>query len=274
MSTPSSKVVPAYHVEVLDRAFRLLDQLAEMETEPSASELAAKLELHKSTVHRLLAILERHRYLERNLESGRYRLGWRLFELGSLAVSRLDLYHRARPYVETLMRKTGETAHVGVLRGGELISIVNVETDRTVRTPATVGKRSPLYCTSQGKTLMAHLPEALLKQVLANLQMKAFTANTITQISRLKLELAMVRRRGYAMDNEEFEDGLRCIGAPVRNHAGAVVAAISIAGPAYRVGGANLPELIGSVVTVAGQLSESLGFREENQPDPRRNAGA
>jgi DNA-binding IclR family transcriptional regulator len=249
---------PTYHVQVLDRAFDVLDVLAGNGGELGATEVAIHLGLHKSTVHRLLMMLQTRRFVERNTETGKYRLGWRLFELGSLAASRVDLYEIARPHIEHLVKITGETAHLGVLRGGEIISLMNVETHRSVRTPASVGRRTPLYCTSLGKAILANLSEAMAADILRPVEFQVFTRHTLTKES-FKTELTKVREKGYAIDDEEFEDGLRCVGAPVRNHMGEVVAAISIAGPSFRVGGDNLPTLIRSVMTVADQLSSSLG---------------
>ena len=250
---------PTYRVQVLDRVFQILDLLAEDKGELGATELAQQLQLHKSTVHRLLVILEHHRFLQKNADNAKYRLGWRLFELGTLAVSRLDLYSLARPHLESLMKKTGETAHLGVITGSELISIASIETDRNLRTPATVGRRSPLYCTSQGKSILAFSPENVAADLIRGIQFKAYTRNTITTATRLKSELERVRKCGYALDNEEFENELRCIGAPVFNHEGKVVAAMSIAGPTYRVGGGHIPRLVAAVLAASKQLSAALG---------------
>ena len=256
----------AYRVQVMDRTFRILDVLAEQNQEMGATELSERLRLHKSTAHRLLMVLERNRFIEKNPETAKYRLGWRLFELGTLAVSRLNLHNLAKPCLERLVEMTGETAHVGVLRGGELISIINVEGSRNVRTPTTVGQRSPVYCTSQGKAIVSHLPAPLAAQILRSVRLTPFTQNTITRISHLKAEFAKVRARGYAIDDEECEEGLRCVGAPVFNHSGDVFAAISIAGPAYRVGGQRLKHMIAAVVSAASDLSVTLGYRRAESP--------
>jgi IclR family KDG regulon transcriptional repressor len=263
----AAKAAPTYRIQVLDRAFRVLEVLAGADGELGATELAARSRLHKTTAHRLLVILERQRFVERNPDNAKYRLGWRLFELGSLAVSRLDLYSLAKPYVESLMEQTGETARMAVLRGGEIISLVNAESRRNVRTPSTVGRRSPLYCTSQGKAILAHLPPETAGELIRSIEFKSYTGNTITRPSRLKTELAVIRERGYAIDDEEFEDGLRCIGAPVRNHLGEVVAGLSIAGPAFRVGGEQLEHQIRAVVSVSRQLSAALGFQNRRAQD-------
>jgi DNA-binding IclR family transcriptional regulator len=263
-----------YHVQVIDRVFHILDLLAEVKGEMGATELAGQLNLHKSTVHRLLVTLERHRFVEKNRENAKYKLGWRLFELGTLAVSRLDLYSLARPYLETLVKKTCETAHLGIMSSGELISIVSVEADRTLRLPTTVGRRSPLFCTSQGKAILAFSPEPVATEIIRSIQFKAYTPNTITKASRLREELDRVRKCGYSIDNEELEQDLRCIGAPVLNHAGEVIAALSIAGPIYRVGGGHLPSLIEAVVSAARQLSAALGFQADRPAAKRASAAS
>jgi DNA-binding IclR family transcriptional regulator len=258
VATSSTPSPPIYHIQVLDRAFDVLDVLAGNGGELGATEVALNLGLHKSTVHRLLMMLQTRRFVERNSETGKYRLGWRLFELGSLAASRVDLYSIARPHIEHLVKITGETAHLGVLRGGEIISLLNVETHRSVRTPSSVGRRTPIFCTSLGKAIVANLPGAAAAEVIRNVDFRVFTRHTLN-LSSFMAELEKVREQGYALDNEELEEGLRCVGAPVRNHLGEVVAAISIAGPSYRVGGEYLSGLIRSVVTTAGQLSADLG---------------
>jgi IclR family KDG regulon transcriptional repressor len=263
-----------YRVQVIDRVFQILDLLAENKGDLGATELAQRLELHKSTVHRLLVTLEQHRFLQKNPENAKYRLGWRLFELGALAVSRVELHSMARPHLDALVRKTGETAHVGVVTGGELISIASVEADRNLRLPGTVGRRSPLYCTSQGKSILAFSVEAVAAETIRSIQFKRYTQNTITTAARLKQELERVRKCGYAVDNEEFENDLRCIGAPVFNHEGQVVAAISIAAPTYRVGGREIPRLAAVVITASKELSAALGYSSQLREGKARLSGA
>ena len=277
MPANDSALDPTYRVQVIDRVFQILDLLAETKSELGATELAQRLQLHKSTVHRLLVTLERHRFLQKNPDNAKYGLGWRLFELGALAVSRVDLLGMARPHLEALVKQTGETAHLGVVAGGELISIASVETNRSLRLPGTVGRRSPLYCSSQGKSILAFSNEAAAAAMIRGIQFKGYTRNTITSAARLMLELDRVRKCGYALDNEEFEDDLRCIGAPVFNHEGQVVAAMSIAGPAYRLGNREIPRLATDVVLASKELSAAMGYsnqlRDAARRKPRRTAG-
>ncbi len=257
-----------YHVQVLDRALAILDLLSAGEAELGAALIAERLKLHKSTVHRLLAVLEQHGCVERNPESGKHFLGPKLLELGSRAMAKQQSWEHARPFLERLVAETGETAHLGVLRGTEVLSLVNVDSPRSLRMPATVGRRNPAHCTSLGKALLAFQPQEQVEEITAKHELRAYTRKTITSPVALKAELERVRRQGYAIDDEEVEEALKCIGAPVRDCSGKVVAAISIAGPAARMKQDVMPGLIRSVVTAAAQLSAEMGFRESS-PDAR-----
>src|SRR5215510_4971568 len=259
----SVKVVDSpYQVQVLDRALGILDLLAGENSELGPSEVSERTGLHKSTVHRLLQVLERHRLIEKIALNGKYRLGLRLFELGSKAMAQFDLHDRAQPYLKRLVLETGETAHICVLDGDRALSIANVESPRTLRTPSTVGRRTHLHCTSVGKALLALLPEEEQNELIKKLELTAYTRHTLTKPSRLKDELKLIRQRGYAIDDEELEEGLRCIGAPVMDYSGGVVAAISIAGPTFRLTEERIPMVARSVIHAASELSAELGYKE------------
>jgi DNA-binding IclR family transcriptional regulator len=251
-----------YHVQVLDRAFRILDILAESGSGIGLTDVAERLDLHKSTAHRLIMVLESNRFVERNPVSGKYHLGSRLMELGLSAVSQLDVYEIAGPHLRTLVSETGETAHLAVLRDGEVVSLVSAESTQTLRTPITVGSRTPAHCTSLGKAMLAFSQPEQVDQFLRGRTLKSYTRKTITSSSRFKAELRAIRERGYAVDNEEREVGLRCIGAPVCNSSGEVIAAVSIAGPAFRISEDQITTLSGAVVRTAARISASLGYRE------------
>jgi len=257
------KVVDSpYQVQVLDRALGILDLLAGESPELGPSEVSEGTGLHKSTVHRLLQVLERHRLIEKIAQSGKYRLGLRLFELGSKAMAQFDLRERAKAYLKRLVLETGETAHICILDGDRMLSIANVESPRTLRTPSTVGHRTPLHCTSVGKTLLAFLPEDERNDLINQCELTDYTRHTITKPARLKAELKLIRQRGYAMDDEEIEEGLRCVGAPVMDHSGKVIAAMSIAGPAFRLTEDRIPAVARSVIQAASELSVELGYKE------------
>jgi IclR family transcriptional regulator, KDG regulon repressor len=249
---------PLYRVQVLERALGILDVLAQQD-QLAPGEIASRLTLHKSTIHRLLAVLEKRGYVDRSGTNGKYSLGMKLIELGTRASSRLDLCELAGPVLDRLMEQTGETAHIGILSQGSVVSIADSESYKTLRTPSTVGRRNPAHCSSQGKVLIAGMNPKELRAFLGVSPLRKFTRKTITSVAALQRELARVRQQGYAIDDEEFEAGLKCVGAPIRDRAGDVVAAVSIAGPASRLQPERMPELIRVVMEAAGYLSRALG---------------
>lgn len=262
-----------YRVQVLDRAVAILQVLADSEGDLGPAQIANTLGLHKSTIHRLLAVLEQHSLVTKTLQNGKYSLGLRLFELGNRAVARLDLGRHAQPLLERLAAETGETAHVCVLDNGEMVSVASAESPQTVRTPMTLGRRTPLHCTSVGKAMLAFLPERTVDELLRGRSMRAYTRHTLTTRIALLGQLVAARQRGYTVDDEEIEDGLRCVGAPVWNYSGTVVAAISIAGPAFRISKDRIPALARSVSAAADELSMELGYRPSSS-ESRREAGS
>jgi DNA-binding IclR family transcriptional regulator len=208
-------------------------------------------------------VLERYKLIEKNSASGRYRLGLKLFELGTKAVSQLDLRERARPLLERVVLETGETVHLCIMDDTEVVYLDKVEPTRSVRMASSVGRRNPAYCTAVGKAMMAYLPEADVEAIVRKQGLKSLTRNTITTLYELKAELAIIRKRGYAIDDEENEEGVRCVGCVVRGYAGEPVAAISISGPAFRVTKDKVANLAKPVVSAARSLSDNLGFVEE-----------
>src|SRR6202166_3746282 len=230
---PQSKTGKSrYRVQVLDRALAALEVLANSSTECSLAEICATLKLHKSTAHRLMMVLEQHRLVEKNADTGRYRLGLKLYEFGSKAFGAIDLRRHARPYLDRLQREISETVFFCMLDDGQVFYIEKIESHQSVRTGCTVGSRAPAYCTAVGKAMLAELPDAEVNDIVRRWGLKAITAKTITTAAALRTELKAIRSRGYAIDNEEKEEGLRCIGAPVRGHSGKLLSAISVSGPA------------------------------------------
>jgi DNA-binding IclR family transcriptional regulator len=257
---------PMYRVQVLERAVDILQVLSEDSRELAAGEVAERLSLHKSTIHRLLTVLDQHRLIRRNAETGRYTLGLRLFEFGTRAVRGLQLRDQAQPHLDQLARETGETAHICVLDNLEMVSLAYAEGPRSLRMPATVGRRTPAYCSAVGKAMLAFLPESALDEVLAR-PVHACTEKTLVTRTELLADLRQVRIRGYSVDNEEIEKGLRCVGGPVWNYTGEVVAAISVAGPAFRITKTRVPAVARAVLATTRGLSTELGYRPSAQLD-------
>jgi DNA-binding IclR family transcriptional regulator len=259
---PHSKTTKSpYRVQVLDRALAALEVLANRTTECGLAEICTTLKLHKSTAHRLMMVLEQHRLVDKNPDTGRYRLGLKLYEFGSKAFGAIDLRRRATPYLDRLQRELGETVFFCMLDDGQVFYIEKIESQQSVRTACTVGSRAPAYCTAVGKAMLAELPDAEVNEIVRRWGLKAITPNTITTPAALKDELRAIRLRGYAIDNEEKEPGLRCVSAPVRSDTGKLLAALSVSGPAFRVTKERVPEIGKAVMQAAGELSCELGYR-------------
>jgi DNA-binding IclR family transcriptional regulator len=257
----SERETNAYKVQVLDRAFSILDAVVKLKSDASLAELANMVKLHKSTVHRLVMILETYRMLERNPQTGRYHLGLRLFELGMIAVGSFDIRERARPHLERIVFETDETVHLCILDAGEVLYVDKIEPTRSVRMALRAGRKSPAYCTAIGKVMLAHLSEREVDEIIMRHGLPRLTPNTITTPAELKVELNAIRSRGYAIDNEEREEGVRCIAAVVLDHLEQPIAAIGVSAPAFRLSMEKVPVIANSVCVAAQVLSEECGYR-------------
>ncbi|MHB8732442.1 MAG: IclR family transcriptional regulator [bacterium] len=260
-----------YVVTAVGRALGILENVGGDVHGTGITELSRRLGLGKSTVHRLCATLEHHGYLVRDPGTGRYRLSLRVFQIGSHALDALDLPARAMPALEALGAVTEETVHLAVLDGAEAIFIGKVESPRPLRLYSQVGRRCPAHCTAVGKVLLAHVGPGQ-RALAAARPLKRYTPKTITSAAALERELEEIRRRGYAADEEEFEDGIRCVAAPVRDYRGRVVAALSVSVPAGRLPRARAASLVEQVLDTARRVSEALGHR--TAPDRGREAPA
>lgn len=261
-------VPPRYRIQAIERAVALLNAFSADDPELGLTELAERVGLHKSTVHRFMVNLEAAGLVERNPRSGRYRLGLHIFELGGLVMQRMNLWDEALPFLESLVRDTGETGHLAVLDGGEAIYIERVEARRALRVPSAIGRGYPAHATNLGKVLLADLPRERVAEIVATHGLAAYTENTITDPTQLEAELARIRERGYAVDDEEYDQGLRCIGAGVRDHSGRVVSALGIGGPVTRVTPERVEELAQLVMAAASGLSRRLGAHQSGAYAP------
>jgi DNA-binding IclR family transcriptional regulator len=252
-------VSPRYRIQAIERAVSILNAFSPADPELGVTELAERLGLHKSTVHRFMVNLDAAGLVERNPRTGRYRLGLRIFELGGLVMQQMNLWDEALPFLEGLVHDSGETGHLAVLDGGEAIYIERVEARRALRVPSAIGRGYPAHATNLGKVLLADLPRERVEEIVAERGLAAYTPHTITDLEGLEAELERIRVLGYAIDNEEYDEGLRCIGAPVRDHSGHVVAALGIGGPVTRITPDRVDELAELVMTAARGLSRRLG---------------
>jgi DNA-binding IclR family transcriptional regulator len=242
-----------YKVQALDRAFAVLDLLGESETPLGLAQVASSLQLHKSTAHRFLMVLERHHMVERTA-SGKFRLGLRLFDFGNRAIEQYDLRERAQPHLRRLVAETEETAHLCIL-----------EPARSVRMITRVGASNPVHCTSVGKAMLAFLPEERINDIIRRIRFERFTHRTIATAEALRTEIEKTRRRGYAVDDEELEEGLRCIAVPVLDAQRNPVAAVSVSGPSFRVTAQKLPSIANHLLQCVRGISLDMGFVSTNR---------
>lgn len=240
-------------------AIRLLTSFSGEEDELGITTLAGRLRLAKSTVHRLAATLTGAGFLEQNGETGKYRLGVALFELGALVRRRMDVANEARPKLRELLEKTGETVQLGIVDHFSVLYVYEMESRRAIRMAAAVGGRAPLHCTAVGKVLLAHQPGDYVREAISR-GLTAYTPKTITKREAVFAMLDEVRLRRHAIDDEESEGGLRAIAAPVRNHNGAVIAALGVAAPVQRMNKKLMQTCVPSVIETADAVSARLGY--------------
>jgi DNA-binding IclR family transcriptional regulator len=227
------------------------------------SELAKKLALSKGSVYRILATLVRRGYVEKCAGSDRYQLSYRLFAVGSRAAERFGLREAAQPVMERLGAQTGETVNLGVLDDFRTVSVHLVESAHPLRIHMRIGGVSA-HATSTGKILLAALEPAELTRRLAGRRLETITPNTIKRRPALLEELARVREQGHAVDDEECSLGLRCVGAPVRDHRGHAIAALSVVAPCHRLTPDALTAMIARVCAAAREISLRLGYVQES----------
>jgi len=198
---------------------------------------------------------------EKDEERGAYHLGSKLIELGDRARQGMTIQRVARPHLRALNEDLDDTVHLTVLDHDEVLYVDCIESRKPLRMHSVIGVRAPLHCTAVGKAIMAWLPSQDIDRIVRTQGLPAFTATTITRRKALEDELARTRRRGYAVDNMEHEDLLRCVGAPVRDHTGAVVGAISVSGPSQRSTVRSAAAIAPRVVVAADAISAGLGCR-------------
>jgi DNA-binding IclR family transcriptional regulator len=255
--------------KTLVKGLRLLEHLARADRPQGVTDLARALGLSKSSVHRPLITLARLGYVNQNAESGRYTASLKLWEIGSCVLSRLDLKRVAAEPMAELAASTGETVHLSVLDGGDVVHIDKIECDHPIRAYSRVGGRVPAHCIATGKAMLAFQSKALVEAVAANL--KPATPETIVDHAQLLTELLQIRRTGISISRGGWQTGVDGIAAPVRDATGNVVAGVGISGPAIRLRSRERARYAPLVAEAAAKISRALGF---NPPEHRSGASA
>jgi IclR family KDG regulon transcriptional repressor len=260
----SKKDKKDYAIQTVANALRVLEEFRN-EDELGVTELSHRLGLHKNNVFRLLATLEQSHYIEQSRSTERYRLGVAGFELGQAYARSRDLLRRARPVLQDLAVKTGESSHLAVLAEFDVVHLDGASSNRLVKTALRVGQRLPVHCTALGKVLLGcasrEVREAFDRTIAAGGSLDRLTDATITDRDKFFEHLRAVAVRGFALDLEECESGLACAAAPIFDATGEVTAALSVSGPSFRLAEDELLEKIVPLASAAAErLSRELGY--------------
>jgi len=247
-------------VQSVSRAFALLELLAQSNNGRSISELSETSGLPLGTTHRLLSTLVRLGYVEQDPETRLYGLGLRFLHLHGHVIRRLNLAEQAMPQMKALMRRVNETVHLAVLDSYEILYIERVEGLQTVGMYTQIGKRAPAHATALGKAMLAFMPGSVWRGVVEHKGLPRLSPTTITSVEAFEAELARIRQRGYAIDNSETGENVRCVAAPIYDYTGQVIAAASISGPAERMRPDRDPFLGEMICEACRTISASLGY--------------
>jgi DNA-binding IclR family transcriptional regulator len=240
----------------LSKVMRILEVFSTIDRKLSVAEVCRRTGFPRSTTHRLLASMKEVGLLDQNRQRDRYRLGLKLFELGNVVLANLDLHREAAPYVKRLGQLTGQSVHLAIFDGRRAIVIHRADPVESAML-LSLTESAPVHCTSVGKAILAFQPDEVIARIIeAGLQ--KYTANTITSGERLREDLAVTRKRGYAIDEGEHQAGLRCCGAPIRDHEGRVFAAISVSGASWKLPTGEIASVAEIVLQIADTISASL----------------
>ncbi len=246
-------------VHSVERALSILEALGQKTQGYGCTELGQLLGLHKSTVHRLISTLQAYGFAEKDPVTDRYRLGNRIIYLGMEALNSLDFRKVALPYMVELVEISRETVQLAILDNGEVLFVERDHSPEAIT--VNLGLRGPVHCTAEGKALLAHLPVENAISILKNVDMRQFTINTITDPNHMIHHLEKVRSQGFAINAEELVEGVRAMAAPVYNHTGKVIAALSITGPSTRLSLERIYRLVTVLKETCTSISNQMGYR-------------
>jgi IclR family acetate operon transcriptional repressor len=247
-------------IQALDRAFLILDVIADAGGEAKLTEIANIAGLNISTCHHLISTLHNWGYVARAPNSRSYVLGSRILHLGAACLRQVDLPRRAQSFVDRLNDQTREAVQLAIMQDTNLVHVLRREARQAVRVDVGLGGNSnAAHATATGKAILAWLPPTELDRIVADKGLTAFTPHTITDIDNLKEDLRLTRRNGFAIDREEFQLGVICLGAAIRDHAGAVVGSVSVSSPVFRATPEYINQIKVHLVAAADELSAELG---------------
>ena len=248
-------------VQSIERVFDILELLSKEQNGLQLTEIGRRLDLHKSTVYRLLAVLRKRGYIEKSETTNRYRIGVGFIELSSMYLNNIELKTEAEPYLRKLSQTVNQTVYLAMLQDAEVIYLDKFEQFSSLRKYSVIGQRRPIYCTSLGKAMVMNRNDEEIGRLFEHAVFEHFTEKTIKDVPSLLKDLAKCRARGWTMDDEEYEPGVQCLGAPLYDYRGTAIAAISVSWSMYN-SPVNPEELSSYVVETAGQISRRFGYSD------------
>lgn len=248
-------------VQSVERALDIIEAVGTDQRGMGLTEIAEKAGLHKSTAYRITATLVDRGYLMKT-EEGRYRIGLKYIEVASCFITGLELQTEARPYVAEVASHLGLTSYLGILDGDKVVYIEKMDGISSMRMFLNIGQKVNAYCSSLGKCLLSNFSKLEIDDIMKDCSFIKFTPNTISSLEELHREIAKVRSRGWAMDDGEYEKGHRCIGAPIYDYRGDIIAAISASGDKHVLTDDRIEEAAGYVVKKAKEISKTMGYIE------------
>jgi IclR family transcriptional regulator, KDG regulon repressor len=251
-----------YNVRAVERAVQILNSFDDAHPERGVSEIAEIVGLHKATTYRILATLLNYGLVERSSDNQKYRLGVHLIDLGFKVTRRMDLRRESLPYMTQMAQKLDEAVDLSVFDHQQVLYIEMLQSQHALRIAATVGQRLPAYCTASGKVFLAHLSSTQIGEYFAQQPLISYTKNTIIDPETLLKQFEAIREKGFSVDNEELELGIRAIAAPIRNRNGNIIGVISIPSPTSRLPVSRIQEVVEVLRETTGTISRRLGWHD------------
>ncbi|RBW71121.1 IclR family transcriptional regulator [Bacillus taeanensis] len=246
-------------VQSVDRALEILIILQEYPNGLGVTELSHRLDVSKSTAHRLLMSLYTKGFVKQDKQNEKYLLGLKLIELGETVSQSLDVRKVASPFLHKLSEETGETVHLVIMEENEIVYIDKIESSATIRMYSKIGKRAPIHCTGVGKAMLAFKSQQEIDNFIKHQTFPAYTEKTITSPQEFKKHLNQIHIQGFAIDDEEHELGIKCAAAPIVNSRGEVIAGVSVSSPIMRMTEERLVDFTNKIVKTAAEISRALG---------------
>jgi IclR family transcriptional regulator, KDG regulon repressor len=251
-----------YFIQAVGQALDVLEQFRDNVDELGITDLSRRLNLHSTKVFRLLATLELHNFVEQNKTTTNYRLGLKNLQLGQAFVKQTGLLRHARPVLESIVRKCAETAYISILKDFKTIYLDAMESELPVRVVTRVGTMLPFHCTAEGKVLAAGMNEKDLREYFERAELKRYTSRTIRDPDELTEHLRRIAELGFAVDDEELDEGVKSVSAPIRDYTKRVIGAVSVSGPSMRFTAERMDQELAPLVKKgAEELSARLGYK-------------